>query len=80
MLFPVPRIKNVNVIVLPGRYIDAKYDDVERTDFEYQYNTLFHYVKMNGIDAVISLIGLSAAFCRRKEKRNFLTASRVFPL
>ena len=72
--------KNVNVIVLPGRYIDAKYDDVERTDFEYQYNTLFHYVKMNGIDVVISLIGAIGGFLSEKKKKEFLDSFKGIPI
>ena len=72
--------KNVNVIVLPGRYIDAKYEDVERTDFEYQYNTLFHYVKMNGIDVVISLIGVIGGFLSEERKKKFLDSFKGIPI
>lgn len=72
--------KNVNVIVLPGRYIDAQYEDVERTDFEYQYNTLFHYVKMNGIDVVISLIGPIGCFLSDERKKEFLDSFGDIPI
>ena len=32
---------DVNLVIIPGRYIDGVYADKIRTEYEYQYNTLF---------------------------------------
>ena len=32
---------DVNLVIFPGRYVDGVYADKLRTEYEYQYNTLF---------------------------------------
>ena len=63
---------DANVIILPGRYIDAVYADKNRTGFEFQYNTIFSYAKMNGIDVIVSLIGAIGSFISTERKKEFL--------
>lgn len=64
---------DANVIIMPGRYIDAVYDDKVRTEFEYQYNTLFSYGAMDGIDVLLVLIGTIGCFISEERKKAFLS-------
>ena len=48
---------DANLFIFPGRYIDGDYADKKRTEYEYQYNTLFSYAFPEDIDVLIVLAG-----------------------
>lgn len=48
---------DANLFVMPGRYIEGVYADKKRTEYEYQYNTLFSYAFPEDIDVILILIG-----------------------
>ena len=45
----------VNLIIVPGKYIDRDLSDKKGLAFEYQYNSLFSYVNKDNVDAVLIL-------------------------
>ena len=63
---------DVNLVILPGRYIDAVYADKIRTEYEYQYNTLFELAKADGFDALLVLIGTIGSHLNKQRRREFL--------
>lgn len=63
---------DVDLIILPGRYIDAVYADKIRTEYEYQYNTLFELAKDDGFDALLVLIGTIGSHLDKKRRKEFL--------
>ncbi len=63
---------DANLIVLPGRYINGVYDDTKRTEYEYQYNTLFSYADKESIDVLLVLIGAFASSLSTEKKQEFL--------
>ena len=48
---------DANLFIIPGRYVDGVYVDKKRTEYEYQYNTLFSYAFPEDIDVILVLIG-----------------------
>lgn len=71
---------DVNLIVLPGRYIDAIYADKIRTEYEYQYNTLFELAKYDGFDALLVLIGTIGSHLDKKRRIDFLKKFGDIPI
>ena len=63
---------DVDLVVLPGRYIDAVYADKIRTEYEYQYNTLFDLAKYDSFDALLVLIGTIGSHLDKKRREQFL--------
>ena len=65
---------DANLIIFPGRYIDAVYVDKKRTEYEYQYNTLFSYAFPEDIDVLLILIGTIGSGMSYEKKQAFLRA------
>ena len=45
--------ENVNIVVLPGKYLDRDLSGSGNVLYEYQYNTLFYYAKPENVDGLI---------------------------
>lgn len=45
--------KNVNIVVLPGKYLDRDLSESRKVLYEYQYNTLFYYARPETVDGLI---------------------------
>lgn len=45
-----------NLFIIPGRYFDSNYEDKERTQYQYQYDTLFSYVNSLSVDVLIIMM------------------------
>ena len=45
--------KNINIVVLPGKYLDRDLSGSRKVLYEYQYNTLFYYAKPETVDGLI---------------------------
>ena len=44
---------DANLVVFPGRYINGVYNDAIRTEYEYQYNTIFSYAYAKNLDVLL---------------------------
>ncbi|WP_295157329.1 GGDEF domain-containing protein [uncultured Ruminococcus sp.] len=71
---------DVDLIILPGRYIDAEYADKIRTQYEYQYNTLFTLGKDEGFDALLVLVGTIGSNINKDRRREFLEQFGDIPI
>ena len=45
--------EDVNLVLLPGKYLDRDLADNREILYEYQYNTLFYYPKPENVDGLI---------------------------
>ncbi len=71
---------DANLIIFPGRYIDAEYADKKRTEYEYQYNTLFSYAFPEDIDVLLVLAGTIANSLSLERKKAFLKSLGDIPI
>ncbi len=71
---------DANLFVIPGRYIDGQYADKKRTEYEYQYNTLFSYAFPEDIDVLLVLIGTIGNSLSEERKLEFLKKFDGIPL
>ncbi|WP_028510720.1 GGDEF domain-containing protein [Ruminococcus sp. NK3A76] len=63
---------DVNLILIPGKYIcDTSYANSDTT-YEYQYNNLFRYASGKSLDAVCVCTGTIAYASSEEEKREFV--------
>ena len=63
---------DANLFIIPGRYIDAVYADTKRTEYEYQYNTLFSYAFPEDVDVILVLAGTICNAISYERKKEFL--------
>lgn len=63
---------DANLFIFPGRYIEAVYADKKRTEYEYQYNTLFSYAFPDDIDVILVLAGTICNAISYERKKEFL--------
>lgn len=63
---------DVNLIIFPGMYMNASYDDSRNARFDYQYNSIFYYASKNTLDALIVSIGAIASFLSVSDIEAFL--------
>lgn len=71
---------DANLFIFPGRYIDAVYADKKRTEYEYQYNTLFSYAFPEDIDVLLVLIGTVGSSLSYERKKEFLSQFDGIPV
>lgn len=58
---------DVNLVVLPGKYIDRDLSDNKDLMYEYQYNTLFSYAGADTVDAVIVMADVIGCFTTKEQ-------------
>ena len=58
---------DVNIVVLPGKYIDRDLSDNKEIMYEYQYNTLFSYAGADTVDAVIVMADVIGCFTTKEQ-------------
>lgn len=63
---------DANLFIFPGKYIDADYNDIYRTGYDYQFNSLFSYANINDIDAFVVTIGTICSNISAEKKLEFL--------
>lgn len=74
--------KNVNVTVFPtalgginafwdSSHVEGNYDDSRLTEFDYQYNSLYDYTLIAGLDVLIVAFGTVSMFLSAVEKIEF---------
>ncbi len=71
---------DVDLIIFPGRYIDGVYADKLRTEYEYQYNTLFDLPIHNRFDVLLVLIGTIGSHLNKEQKAKFLSKFEGVPV
>ena len=63
---------DVNLIVFPGMYMNASYNDPKNARFDYQYNSIFYYASKHTLDALIVSIGSIGSFISESDMIAFL--------
>ncbi|MBQ8786485.1 MAG: GGDEF domain-containing protein [Oscillospiraceae bacterium] len=71
---------DANLFIFPGRYIDGVYADKKRTEYEYQYNTLFSYAFPEDIDILLVLAGTIGNSLSSERKKDFLAQFDGIPV
>lgn len=71
---------DANLFIFPGRYIDGVYADKKRTEYEYQYNTLFSYAFPEDIDVLLVLAGTIGNSLSAERKKDFLAQFKGIPV
>ena len=71
---------DANLFIFPGRYIDGVYADTKRTEYEYQYNTLFSYAFSDDIDVLLVLAGTICNAISYERKKEFLQQFGDIPI
>lgn len=63
---------DVNLLLVPGREINAHWSEEVLNRFEYQNNTLYSYITKNNVDVLLMSLGTFAIFLSDQEIQNFL--------
>ncbi len=64
---------DADLFIFPGRYIDGVYADKIRTEYEYQYNTLFELPIINrSFDLLIILVGTIGSHLDKERRKQFI--------
>lgn len=71
---------DVNLILLPGRGINAVEDDEKYSIYDYQYNVIYSYVSSQNLDALIVSAGTVGSYISQKEMIQFLESYGDLPI
>lgn len=71
---------DVNLVIFPGMYINAAYNDPANAKYDYQYNSVFYYAKPESIDALIISIGTIGSFLNDTDSIAFLNRFKDIPI
>ncbi len=71
---------DVNLIVVPGRYLNFDYSVDNLSQYEYQFNSLFSYIKANNVDAIACAIGTIGYRCDTASKKQFVEMLSSIPV
>ncbi len=71
--------KNVDIVIIPGKYIGRDLKDSKDLIYEYQYNTLFPYADAQRCDALLITAGSIGCYADDATIMNFLSAYRDIP-
>ena len=63
---------DVDLVVLPGKYIDRDLSSNKEIRYEYQYNTVFDYASADTLDAVIVAADVIGCFASKKRTGQML--------
>ena len=63
---------DVNLVIYPGMFLNASYNDPVNARFDYQYNSIFYYATPDTLDALIVSIGSIGSFLSVQDKKAFL--------
>lgn len=73
------READVNLVVLPGKYIDRDLSSNKEIRYEYQYNTLFEYAAADTLDAVIVTADVIGCFTSKDKIGQMLEKYKGIP-
>ena len=71
------READVNLIIFPGMYLNASYNDPVNAKYDYQYNSIFYYASRKTLDALIVSIGSIGSFLSVDDIHSFLRQFNV---
>ena len=71
---------DINLILLPGRGINAIEDDEKYSIYDYQYNVIYHYVSTANLDGLLVSAGTVGSYISRDEMLQFLHSYDPLPL
>lgn len=71
---------DINLVIFPGMYINAAYNDPANAKYDYQYNSVFYYAKPESIDALIISIGTIGSFLNDADSIAFLNRFKDIPI
>ena len=71
------READVNLIIFPGMYLNASYNDPVNAKYDYQYNSIFYYASKKTLDALIVSIGSIGSFLSVDDIHSFLRQFNV---
>ena len=63
---------NVNLLIIPGKEINAKWKNVDLAQYEYQNNVLYSYVSEKNTDVLILSMGTIGFFLNSEQKKEFI--------
>ena len=70
----------MNLVVVPGKYINRDTSNLGALKYEYQYTALYSYIKESNIDALIVAAGSIGAFTNESSLMDFLARYVSVPL
>lgn len=71
---------DVNLIIFPGMFLNASFNDPENARYDYQYNSVFYYANKENLDALIISLGSIAPFLSEKDIISFLSHFEGIPI
>lgn len=71
---------DVNLVIFPGMYINAAYNDPANSKYDHQYNSVFYYARPESIDALIISIGTIGSFLDDADNIAFLNRFKDIPI
>lgn len=66
------READVNLVIFPGMFLNASYNDPVNAKYDYQYNSIFYYASRKSLDALIISIGSIGSFLSVEDMKAFL--------
>ena len=73
------RTFDVDVVVLPGKYLNRDLSGNKELTYEYQFNTLFQYAKIPQIQGIIVAEGSIGCFANEEIMREMLSQYEGIP-
>lgn len=71
---------DINLVIFPGMYINAAYNDPANSKYDHQYNSVFYYATPESIDALIISIGTIGSFLDDADNIAFLNRFKDIPI
>lgn len=71
---------DVNLVVFPGMFLSASFNDPENAIYDYQFNAAFYYAQKENLDALIVSVGTIASFLSQKSIDDFLKNFNDIPI
>lgn len=62
-----------NLIVFPGMFLNASFNDPANQLYDYQYNSIFYYAHPECLDALIISVGAISSFLSERDLNSFLS-------
>ncbi len=63
---------DLNLLIVPGREINAKWKNVDLSEYEYQNNVLYSYISEKNIDVLLISMGIIGFFLDSEQTKQFL--------
>ncbi|MGO5308180.1 diguanylate cyclase domain-containing protein [Agathobacter sp. LCP21S3_B2] len=73
------RDKDIDVVIMPGKYIERDLTSNREIMYEYQYNTLYSYAAGGKVDAIIVLAGSICCYTTLERTKAFLEQYKDTP-